>query len=141
MSAAPVEVLVHEFKIMYNIGKATAPPIAITTALCHGLLAYHKKDSTRLVAGAVSPLLLHVLAAACVVCIVPFTLLYMDPTVNNKLLHLGAQVERGVRPKELMTEEGSIRHALLRWRGLNLIRALAVAGGALFGMLAVFSRP
>lgn len=39
LNIAPVDVLVHEFRIMYNIGKATSPLLAITATVCNAFLA------------------------------------------------------------------------------------------------------
>ena len=136
LSVAPVDVLVHEFKIMYNIGKTTSPPLAIASALCHGYLAYHFQASEPAVDRMVSPFLLYASAATCVLSIVPFTLLYIDPAVNNKLLRLGGQVENGSRPKELELEEAWLRQSLVRWRKLNFMRSAAVICGALFAAAA-----
>jgi hypothetical protein len=139
LSVAPVKVLVHEFKVMYNIGKSTSPPIAIAVTLCNVFSACQSRTSSRLVGGVVSPFTLFVAAALCVPCIVPYTLLYMEPAVNKMLLELGDRAEKGGEAAELRADEKDIREKLVRWRGMNFVRAAVVGVGALLAAIATIA--
>lgn len=138
LNIAPVDVLVHEFKTMYNIGKSTSPFIAIMVTACNGFSAYRSKDDTSLVFGLVSPFSLYLAATICVPCIIPYTLLYMEPTVNMKLIDMGTKVEKGARAKDLGMSEEDIRKMLVRWKGMNFVRAAIVGTGALLTAIASF---
>src|SRR4051812_28090816 len=109
LSLAPPDVLVHEFRTMYKIGKSTSPLIAITATICNGYSAYRFKDDATLIGGVVSPFALYLAAAICVPCIIPYTILYMEPKVNIKLLTLGAMVEKGAKASDLGVSEAEIR--------------------------------
>lgn len=139
LSIAPVDTLVHQFKTMYNIGKATSPLIAITVTICNGYSAYCSRADTHLIGDNVSRFALYTAAAICVPSIVPYTLLYMEPTVNSKLLALGAKVEKGAKAKDLGVSEQEVRGMLKRWRGMNFVRAALVAAGAVLAAVATFN--
>jgi Domain of unknown function (DUF1772) len=130
---------VHQFKVMYNIGKSTSPLIAIAVTLCNGFSAYHSRTDPRLIGGLTSPFALYVAAALCIPCIIPFTVLYMDPTVNNKLLALGDRVEKGGNTSDLGISEVEIRLSFGRWRGMNFVRAVVVGVGALLAAVAALA--
>lgn len=115
---------------MYNIGKSTSPPLALSVALSNGFLAYSARNNAQ-------PVILHTIAAVCVMCIVPFTLLYMDPKVNNTLLDLGEKAERLGKKAVGHVSEAEVRGLLWRWRGLNFVRAAVVAVSALLAAVAV----
>ncbi|KAF2024554.1 hypothetical protein EK21DRAFT_104576 [Setomelanomma holmii] len=131
LNLAPVDILVKEFRTMYNIGKSTSPLFAVIVTMCNGFSAYHSKDSTSLVLRSVSPFALYLAATMCVPCIIPYTVLYMEPTVNVKLLDMGAKAEKGAKARDLGTSEKDIRDMLVRWKGMNFIRAAIVGTGAL----------
>ncbi|KAI8934144.1 hypothetical protein NX059_008899 [Plenodomus lindquistii] len=138
LNIAPVDVLVHEFKTMYNIGKSASPPFAILVTICNGFSTYHSKHKTSLVFGSISPFPLYMAATLLVPCIIPYTLLYMEPTVNKKLVGMGDQVEKGAKAKDLDWSEADIRAMLVRWRGMNFTRAAIVGAGALLTAVATF---
>jgi len=121
---------------MYNIGKSSSPLIAITATICNGYSAYRFKDDATLVGGIISPFSLYLAATICVPCIIPYTVLYMEPKVNKKLLTLGAMVEKGAKANELGVSEAEIRGLLIRWKGMNFVRAGLVALGALLTAVA-----
>ncbi|EDU45233.1 repeatfamily protein [Pyrenophora tritici-repentis] len=138
LSLAPVDVLVHEFRTMYNIGKSTSPLIAITATLCNGYSAYRFKNDTALVGGVVSPYALYLASTVVVPLIIPYTILYMEPKVNRKLLSLGAMVEKGAKASDFNVSEAEIRGLLVRWKGMNFVRAGLVGLGALLTAAATF---
>lgn len=138
LNKAPVDTLVHQFKTMYNIGKSTSPLIAITVTICNGYSAYLARNSTEIIGELVSPFALYAAAAVCVPCIVPYTLLYMEPTVNKELLILGAKIEKGAKSQDLNVSEKKVRGMLKRWRGMNFVRATLVATGAFLSAVATF---
>ncbi|KAJ5026883.1 hypothetical protein J3E72DRAFT_243284 [Bipolaris maydis] len=139
LSVAPVDTLVHQFKTMYNIGKATSPLVAITVTLCNGYSAYCSRNDTNLVGNVASPFTLYAAAAIFVPLIVPYTLLYMEPQVNKRLLTLGGMVEQGTKAKDLGVSDEEVRVMLKRWKGMNFVRAALVALGAVLSAVASFS--
>ncbi|RMZ73869.1 Noranthrone monooxygenase [Pyrenophora seminiperda CCB06] len=138
LSLAPVDVLVHEFRTMYIIGKSTSPLIAITATLCNGYSAYRFKDDTALIAGVVSPFALYLAATICVPTIIPYTILYMEPKVNRKLLMLGGMVEKGAKASDLGVSKAEVQGLLIRWKGMNFVRAGLVGLGAVLAAVATF---
>lgn len=132
LKIAPVNVLVHEFKTMYNIGKSTSPLIAISVTLCNAYSAYESKDA---IGGVLSPFIYYLAATLCVPCIVPYTLLVMEPMVNKRLLTLGSMAERGVKAEGFTSEEDDVREKLIRWKAMNFVRAAIVGVGALLALL------
>lgn len=137
LSEAPVDTLVKQFSRMYGIGKSSSPPIAIAATLCNGFSAYHFRGKSLLIGGFVSPYALYVAAAVSVMCIVPYTVLYMEPAVNRMLLDLGSHVGKGVKIEHLGVSERDVRKALIRWKGLNFVRAALVGMGCLFAAVAI----
>lgn len=137
LSEAPVDTLVKQFSRMYGIGKLSSPPIAIAATVCNGFSAYQFRSNSVLVGGLVSPFALYVAAAVSVVCIVPYTLLYMESAVNRMLLDLGGEVSKGIKAELLGVSERDIKRALIRWKGLNFVRAALVGMGSLFAAVAI----
>lgn len=121
---------------MYNIGKTSSPPLAITAAICSGFSAYEVRSKHRTILGLASPFALYVAAAVSVVAIVPFTLLYMEPAVNRKLLVLGSRASKGVKAEHLGTSEAEVRQLLSQWKALNFVRATLAALSALLAAVA-----
>lgn len=136
LNIAPVDVLVHQFKTMYNIGKSTSPLFAISVTICNIYSAYRSKDEPWLEKGMISSFRLYVAAAILVPCIIPYTLLYMEPTVNTKLLKLGEKVEKGSKAKDLGVNVEDVRTMLVRWKSMNFVRAGIVGLGAILAAAA-----
>lgn len=133
MSLAPSNIQCWQFKKMYTIGKSTSPLIAITATLCNAYSAYQSRHSGN---GVFSSFNLYLAAALCVPCIVPFTLLVMEPLVNKDLLRLGTMVETGLKIDESSDEWTNVRSKLIRWKGMNLVRSTIVGVGAIISALA-----
>lgn len=126
---------------MYNIGKRTSPPIAMTVAICNGFLAYRSRYSYRQVVGGVTPFTFYSAAVLSVLAIIPYTILFMDPRANNLLLSLGNEVRNGLHAKALKSKENEVRETLMVWKRMNAIRALCVGLGAVLTTLAtIFDR-
>jgi len=87
----------------------------------------------------VSPFALYEAAALCIWCIVPYTVLHMEPRVNTKLLHMGDKAEKGMRAMKLGTSEKEIRELFIRWKGMNFVRAAIVGTGALLSAVATLA--
>ncbi|KAK5682303.1 hypothetical protein LTS10_005429 [Elasticomyces elasticus] len=133
---APPEVAVRQWSKAYAIGKATAPPLAITSAACFGYLSY-----TSLAAGSPlqsfglgAPMVLYAIAGAIVPCIVPYTLLVMDPRANNRLKFLAKEAERSSKSTDSIKDE--VQELLGKWARMNYVRAAAVGAGAVLGAVA-----
>ena len=122
---------------MYAIGKKSSPPIAIAATVCNGFCAYQSRGKSILIGGLVSQFAMYVAAAVSVMCIVPYTILYMEPAVNRMLLDLGSQVGKGVKAELLGVRERDIKKALIRWKGLNFVRAVLAGMGTLFAAVAI----
>lgn len=139
LEIAPVDVLVHQFKTMYNIGKSTSPPLAIAVTICNLYSAYRSKGETDIEQGIISPFRLYLAAAILIPCIIPYTLLYMEPTVNEKLISLGAKVEKGSNANDLGVSHDEVRAMLMRWKTMNFVRAGIVGIGAILTATATLS--
>lgn len=92
-----------------------------------------------MVLGRLSPFGMYLAAAICIPLIIPYTLLYMEPQVNAKLLKMGAMVEGGAKAQDLGASEKEIRGMLVRWRGMNSMRATLVGLGALLSAIATIA--
>lgn len=86
-----------------------------------------------------SPFALYAAATLCVPCIVPYTVLYMEPVVNRKLLELGTKAEKGAKAEDLRADEEDVRERLMRWKGMNFVRAALVGAGALLAAIATLA--
>ncbi|KAL6702820.1 hypothetical protein ACN47E_000906 [Coniothyrium glycines] len=139
LSVAPIDTLVHEFKTMYAIGKASSPLVAITVTLCNAYSAYHASQDGNPSHGAVSSSTLLIAATICVPLIIPYTVLRMEPAVNRKLIALGAKVEKGAKAQDLGVREDEVRNLLKSWKGMNFVRAALVAAGACLTAIAVIA--
>lgn len=136
LSEAPLDTLVKQFSRMYNIGKTYSPSLAVATTLCNGFSAYQSRSKDAVIGGLASPFALYVAAAISVMAIVPFTLLYMEPAVNRKLLGLGSHTSRGVKAEHLGASEEDVMKLLIRWKRLNFVRAALAGLGALLAAVA-----
>jgi hypothetical protein len=63
----------------------------------------------------------------------------MEPAVNKMLLELGDRAEKGGEAAELRADEKDIREKLVRWRGMNFVRAAVVGVGALLAAIATIA--
>ena len=107
--------LARQWQVIYDIGKASGPPISITAA---GSLIY---AMTRIPAGLTTQRRLYVAAASLFVSIMPFTLIVLAPT-NTKLLKRAAVEAKG---EEIEEREGQSTPELIRhWAGLNAVRGI-----------------
>jgi hypothetical protein len=107
--------------------------IAITVTLSNAYCAHHSSTLNNEV---VSCFNLYLAAALCVPCIVPYTLLVMEPLVNKKLLSLGGLVESGGKIDESSMEWRDLGVNFVRWRAMNFVRAAIVGAGAILSALA-----
>lgn len=138
LNAAPLDIRVMQFRRMYNIGKASSPYLAVAATLCNGFSAYRARSDGRSSSATIgmSSCALFLAAAVSVVAIVPFTLLYMEPVVNRRLLDLGSQASRGVKAEQLGVNEETVREMMELWKRLNFVRAAFVGFGALAAAVA-----
>lgn len=115
---APTTETAKLWQHVYNIGKSTAPPMAIIAGGIFGYLAYQapNRDLARL----------YGVAAAIIPSIAPFTIFAMKAT--NDSLHAAA--DNGT------TETHQIHALLDHWWKLNAVRALLVGTGTILGVLA-----
>lgn len=122
--SAPVSgaLLAQQWQTIFNLGKATAPTIAVASLAAFAYTAYDRSrrhlDWTR-----------YATAGALTLAIVPFTLIFMHPT-NQSLL----QVAGGGATAAVVNDD-SVRALITKWAGLNLIRSLLPLGGAVVGLL------
>lgn len=111
------QVLAQQWAGIYHRGKVLGPQTAILGLLGYGYLAYERSSRglgwTKFIG-----------AAALTLGMVPFTILFMDPT-NQALLKVAAGV--GVMG------EGALRELLVKWKGLNLMRSVFPLAGAALG--------
>lgn len=60
----------------------------------------------------------------------------MEPLVNKELLALGALVEDGAKIDQTSVQWRDVRTKMVRWRGMNFVRATIVGIGALLTAVA-----
>lgn len=113
----PTQLLAQQWAGIYNRGKVLGPQTAVLAVFGYGYLAYER--SSRGVGWAK-----FAGAAALTLGIVPFTVIFMDPT-NQALLKVAAGA--GV------IGEGALSDLLLKWKGLNLVRSIFPLAGAVLG--------
>lgn len=139
---APTTETAKLWQHVYNIGKSTAPPMAIIAGGIFGYLAYQGKFRPRepeseyiLLISTSFPTTsapnrdlarLYGVAAAIIPSIAPFTIFAMKAT--NDSLHAAA--DNGT------TETHQIHALLDHWWKLNAVRALLVGTGTILGVLA-----
>ncbi|TKA77770.1 hypothetical protein B0A55_04681 [Friedmanniomyces simplex] len=138
IALAPPEIAARQWQKAYNIGKASAPPFAITSAACFAYLAYAFRHaiSKPNAMGLKSPMVLYAVAAVAIPCIVPFTILVMNPRANLRLIALAGEAEQAGKGKTVGTSEGEVRQLLRTWTAMNYVRAVVVGAGAVLGAVA-----
>ncbi|KAK5731602.1 hypothetical protein LTR17_011194 [Elasticomyces elasticus] len=129
---APPEVAVRQWSKAYALGKATAPPLAITSAACFGYLSWQALPPKSIGFG--EPMVIYAIAAALIPSIMPFTLSVMDPGVNNRLKLLAKDAERSTKLTDSVKDE--VQELLGKWAAMNYVRAVAVGVGAVLGAVA-----
>ncbi|KAK3617112.1 hypothetical protein LTR56_025518 [Elasticomyces elasticus] len=131
-------VAVRQWSKAYALGKAIAPPLAITSAACFGYMSYASRQALPLQSSELgSPMLLYAIAAALIPCIIPYTLSVMDPGANNRLKLLAKEAERSSKSMESIKDE--VQELLGIWAGMNYVRAAAVGAGAVLGAIATIA--
>ena len=137
---APSPLAVRQWKLIYDAGSKTAPPIAMTSALSFACLAYRLRDST---SRANSPAgKFYIMATIATSSIVPFTLVIMRNV--NSMLHDRAKDTEGLRSDEVLSEIGvtkeeSTKQLVDYWGLLNFCRGLLPLTGTVLGCLAAVS--
>jgi len=124
--SAPVSgtLLAQQWQTVFDLGKAAMPTLAVVSLASYAYTAYDRSKRhlywTRYAA-----------AAALTISIVPFTLIFMNPT-NQSLLQIASGGATAA-----VVDDDSVRALLTKWAGLNLIRSLLPLGGAVAGLWAL----
>ncbi|KAK6386538.1 hypothetical protein LTR65_008876 [Meristemomyces frigidus] len=116
MALAPAEILVRQWKTTFEIGKASAPPFALTCAACFGFLAYSSRTLPGSASLPVSPFALYTAAALAIPAIMPYTLLVMEPAANGKLMHMAKKAEAGGKGTDLAASDADVKELLRKWK-------------------------
>ena len=140
LALAPVSLLLRQYVRLYALGKRTAPPIALASALLSLYLAY---DSYTFGPSAASTTLggtfggktaLWLLSAACTIGIAPFTEIGMA-YVNGELHRRATVVEsEGVRDGEKWEME--TKRLFKNWKVWNAVRGVLPLVGVVVGVAA-----
>ena len=134
--SAPSPLSAKQWKVLYRKGLAVAPPFAALTSMTFGYLSYTFKQAGRPDAD------LYGLAAALVVGIVPYTLIFMRGT-NNKLMARAAEADMLDVTKDVtqvgLPEEESTNELLDKWAFLNAIRCVFPLMATALGMWATLA--
>lgn len=112
--------LAEQWAGIYNRGKLLGPQVAVLSLLGYGFLAYQRS-----VVEARPGWGNFVGAAVLTLSIVPFTKIFMDPT-NQALLTTADGTS--------VLGETAVKELLVRWKDLNLTRALFPLAGAAMGL-------
>lgn len=118
--SVPAQALARQWETSYNLGKKLMPTTALATLACFGYLAYDRNIrglewKTSAAAGVAT------------VAIVPYTIIFMGST-NQSLLDIAGGTAAGVFSYEDVTK------LLLKWKGLNLLRAVLPLCGSILGV-------
>lgn len=120
--AVPAQTLAQQWQGLFARGKVLGPQLAVASLLGYGYLAYQRKTATgpdrQGWAG-------YVAAAALAISIVPFTIVFMNPT-NIALQNVAFGTDK-------TTSETAVRELLVKWKGLNLVRSFFPLAGAILG--------
>ncbi len=114
--------LVNHWRRIYLSGHIRGPAIAATTGLIYACAAWSKY-------AAGEPWRVFAAAGLATVCIVPFTLTFMQGT-NNALFRADDLASKGTEPAWADAER-----LVRRWGRLNAIRALIPLTGGVIGLL------
>ncbi|MDI1492790.1 MAG: hypothetical protein OHK93_004573 [Ramalina farinacea] len=129
MLLAPKQVMVQQWRKLFNLGLVWVPPTAVLASASLGYVAYASRSASKRdfgdVGGDASRWKGIAFAAAGILSIVPYTLMFMKPT-NDKLIAesngAGHLAEREVK-------------ALIEWWSrLNLVRGVIGATGTAMGI-------
>lgn len=115
----PAQLLAQQWAGIYHRGKVLGPQTAVLALCGYGYLAYERRAQGL-------PWARFVGAAALTLGIVPFTVVFMDPT-NQALLRVAAGTS--------VVEAQALGDLLVKWKGLNLVRSLFPLAGAALAFL------
>lgn len=120
-SSSPVaaQALAEQWAGIYNRGKVLGPQVAVLSLLGYGFVAYQRS-----VVEARPGWGNFVGAAGLTLAIVPFTRIFMDSTNQALLATADGSSALG---------EAAVKELLIRWKDLNLIRAVFPLAGAVVG--------
>lgn len=137
LALSPPELAVRQWNTAFDIGKVTAPPLALTSAACFGYLVYATRHavSQSHAMGIRSPMVLYAVATVAIPSIVPYTIAIMNPT-NVRLIALAREAEVKGKGNEIGATEGEVQKLLTKWAGMNYVRAVVVGTGAVLGAVA-----
>lgn len=119
-SPVAARALAEQWAGIYNRGKVLGPQVAVLSLLGYGFLAYQRG-----VVEARPGWGNFVGAAALTLSIVPFTEIFMGAT-NQALLTTADGTS--------VLGEAAVKELLVRWKDLNLVRALFPLAGAVMGL-------
>lgn len=122
-SPVAARALAEQWAGIYHRGKVLGPGAAVLSLLGYGFLAYQRRVVEARPGGG-----RFVVAAALTMAIVPFTKVFMAPT-NQALL----DAADGTR----VLGAAAVRELLVRWKDLNVVRALFPLAGAVVGLFAL----
>jgi len=123
-ATAPAQTLAKQWSGIFARGKVQGPMTALLSLAAYGCLAYDGSSRGQ----RWTP---HLIAGGLTIAIVPFTLLFMAPT-NNLLL--GAANGTAAH-----LDEEAVKALLLKWKNLNLTRALFPLCGSVVGLWSILS--
>lgn len=134
---APNPLVTQQWQKIYDSGKAGMPPLACTSALSFGYLAYRWYGTLKQPKAELSGL-----SAFLTVLIVPYTLIFMKK-VNNKLGRK-AEESKGLSLDDRTVEVGlpkgeSSKELLDSWATHNFVRGLFPLAGSLLGLWTAIS--
>ncbi|KAI9819933.1 MAG: hypothetical protein M1827_006503 [Pycnora praestabilis] len=133
MLQASNQLIPHLWKAAFDIGRSTAPPIAMTACVSYAYLAFDEYSNGARSVGS-SKWHLYALAALSTMGVVGFTRVFMSD-VNGKLLRIAASAV----PKPPGGSGGEAKELVQQWAALNTMRAFFPLTGGLLGLYAALS--
>lgn len=129
MLLAPKQVMVQQWRKLFNLGLVWVPPTAVLASASLGYVAYASRSASEREfgdkSGTASGWKGIALAAAGILSIIPFTLMFMKPTNNTLIAESNGAGQLAEREVKALVEW---------WSRLNLVRGLIGATGTAVGI-------
>ncbi|KAF6235526.1 hypothetical protein HO173_006209 [Letharia columbiana] len=129
---SPRDLLLRQWRTIYDVGIAYGPPFAVTSCLSLGYVAYDSYGSDS------ADWMVYAFSALCTVGIVPFTKLTLDD-INATLIAEGgvdggSNVLMAKKTEAKGLEEKEVRELVKRWWFWNLMRMMMPLVGTVMGL-------
>lgn len=134
---APDSLVARQWKKLFDLGKASAPPIAVASALSFGFISYQWYGTLNQPKAE-----FYGLSAFLTICVVPYTLVLMRG-VNGKLLSKAAQISTLKKDDDFdesqLPKGQSSKELVDLWATYNAVRGILPLAGSIIGLWTTIS--